>query len=124
MYRLLGSDTANILLDFFLSLTNFTHFKGKGTRKNILTRIMVSRSEIDMKQIKEEYKKNYGKTLYMDILVSSDDNDFEFIIETQSLSSLWHVSFFIFRMTLKETMRKFFLLFVEMTAKSHEGSYH
>lgn len=31
---------------------------------------MVSRSEIDMKRIKDEYKKNYGKTLYMDILVS------------------------------------------------------
>uniref|UniRef100_A0A673CBS3 Annexin n=1 Tax=Sphaeramia orbicularis TaxID=375764 RepID=A0A673CBS3_9TELE len=44
--------------------------KGKGTRKNILTRIMVSRSEIDMIRIKEEYKKNYGKTLYQDILVS------------------------------------------------------
>lgn len=43
--------------------------QGKGTRKNILTRIMVSRSEIDMKQIKEEYKKNYSKTLHMDILV-------------------------------------------------------
>lgn len=35
---------------------------------------MVSRSEIDMKQIKEEYKKNYGKTLYMDILVSHDND--------------------------------------------------
>lgn len=73
-------------------MTSFAHFKGKGTRKNILTRIMVSRSEIDMKQIKEEYKKNYGKTLYMDILVSSDD--FKFIIETQSLPYLWKVSFF------------------------------
>lgn len=31
---------------------------------------MVARSEIDMKLIKEEYKKNYGKTLYKDILVS------------------------------------------------------
>lgn len=31
---------------------------------------MVSRSEIDMKHIKNEYKKNYGKTLYQDILVS------------------------------------------------------
>lgn len=30
---------------------------------------MVSRSEIDMKLIKEEYKKKYGKTLYRDILV-------------------------------------------------------
>lgn len=86
---------------------------------------MVSRSEIDMKQIKEEYKKNYGKTLYMDILVSSDDHHFKFIIETQSLTSLLACTFFFFftfRMTLKETMRKFFLLSVEMTAKSDEGS--
>ncbi|XP_008333880.1 annexin A1a [Cynoglossus semilaevis] len=42
--------------------------KGKGTRKHILTRVMVSRSEIDMKHIKEEYKKNYSKTLYQEIL--------------------------------------------------------
>uniref|UniRef100_A0A8C4DTB9 Annexin n=1 Tax=Dicentrarchus labrax TaxID=13489 RepID=A0A8C4DTB9_DICLA len=42
--------------------------KGKGTRKAILTRIMVSRSEIDMERIKDEYKKNYGKILYQDIL--------------------------------------------------------
>lgn len=44
--------------------------QGKGTRKHILTRIMVSRSEIDMKRIKDDYKKNYGKALYQDILVS------------------------------------------------------
>lgn len=44
-------------------------FQGKGTRKHILTRVMVSRSEIDMKHIKEEYKKNYSKTLYQEILV-------------------------------------------------------
>lgn len=40
---------------------------------------MVARSEIDMKRIKEEYKKNYGKTLYQDILVkkyvTSDNNN-------------------------------------------------
>lgn len=39
---------------------------------------MVSRSEIDLKLIKEEYKKKYGKTLYRDILVSkhvATDND-------------------------------------------------
>lgn len=35
---------------------------------------MVSRSEIDMKRIKEEYKKNYGKSLYKDILVSLVSN--------------------------------------------------
>lgn len=74
-------------------------FKGKGTRKNILTRIMVSRSEIDMKQIKEEYKKNYGKTLYMDILVSKGlgNDDLRSIPEMVShvfaaffLPSGWH----------------------------------
>lgn len=84
---------------------------------------MVSRSEIDMKQIKEEYKKNYGKTLYMDILVSSNDNDFNFIIETQSILFGIYL-FFTCRMTLKETMRKFFLLSVEMATKSDEGSRH
>uniref|UniRef100_H2S105 Annexin n=1 Tax=Takifugu rubripes TaxID=31033 RepID=H2S105_TAKRU len=60
-------------------LTRFAHLKGKGTRKNILTRIMVSRSEIDMKQIKEEYKKNYGKSLYMDIL-DDTKGDYEKIL--------------------------------------------
>ncbi|XP_041856367.1 annexin A1a [Melanotaenia boesemani] len=53
--------------------------KGKGTRKHILTRIMVSRSEIDMKRIKEEYKKNYGKTLYQEIL-DDTQGDYEKIL--------------------------------------------
>ncbi|XP_022058349.1 annexin A1a [Acanthochromis polyacanthus] len=53
--------------------------KGKGTRKNILTRVMVSRSEIDMKRIKEEYKKNYGKTLYQEIL-DDTKGDYEKIL--------------------------------------------
>ncbi|XP_028434266.1 annexin A1a isoform X2 [Perca flavescens] len=46
----------------------YLSMKGKGTRKHTLTRIMVSRSEIDMKRIKDEYKKTYGKTLDQDIL--------------------------------------------------------
>lgn len=53
--------------------------KGKGTRKAILTRIMVSRSEIDMKRIKDDYKKNYGKTLYQDIL-DDTKGDYEKIL--------------------------------------------
>lgn len=53
--------------------------KGKGTRKNTLTRIMVSRSEIDMKRIKDEYKKNYGKTLYQEIL-DDTKGDYEKIL--------------------------------------------
>lgn len=47
--------------------------QGSGYKGKILTRIMVSRSEIDMGQIKSEYKKKYGKTLYKDILVGLDD---------------------------------------------------
>lgn len=60
--------------------------QGSGTRKSILTRIMVSRSEIDLKLIKEEYKKKYGKTLYRDILVSKHvtiDNDNEPVFDVQ-----------------------------------------
>ncbi|XP_017272583.1 annexin A1a [Kryptolebias marmoratus] len=53
--------------------------KGKGTRKHILTRIMVSRSEIDMKRIKDEYKKNYDKTLFQDIL-DDTKGDYEKIL--------------------------------------------
>nr|XP_057927358.1 annexin A1a [Doryrhamphus excisus] len=53
--------------------------KGSGTRKNILTRIMVSRSEKDLKLIKDEYKKKYGKTLYQDIL-DDTKGDYEKIL--------------------------------------------
>lgn len=49
---------------------------------------MVSRSEIDMKHIKTEYKKNYSKTLHQEILVSkhsSSGNENEPIKATQLL---------------------------------------
>ncbi|XP_053466658.1 annexin A1 [Ictalurus furcatus] len=53
--------------------------KGSGYRGKILTRIMVSRSEIDLVQIKNEYKKKYGKTLYKDIL-DDTQGDYEKIL--------------------------------------------
>ncbi|XP_047674564.1 annexin A1a [Tachysurus fulvidraco] len=53
--------------------------KGSGYKGKILTRIMVSRSEIDMAQIKNEYKKKYGKTLYKDIL-DDTKGDYEKIL--------------------------------------------
>ncbi|XP_074526172.1 annexin A1a [Halichoeres trimaculatus] len=56
-----------------------TAMKGKSPKKDVLTRIMVSRSEIDLKRIKEEYKKSTGKTLYQEIL-DDTKGDYEKIL--------------------------------------------
>ncbi|KAK2823782.1 hypothetical protein Q7C36_020382 [Tachysurus vachellii] len=50
--------------------------KGAGTNDAMLTRIMVSRSEIDLMDIKAEYKKLYGRSLYSDIK-SDTSGDYE-----------------------------------------------
>ncbi|XP_009299724.2 annexin A1a isoform X1 [Danio rerio] len=63
---------------FFAEKLNLA-MKGSGYRGQILTRIFVSRSEIDLANIKQEYQKKYGKSLYQDI---QDDTkgDYETIL--------------------------------------------
>lgn len=45
--------------------------QGAGTKDRTLVRIMVTRSEVDMLDIRQEYMKNYGKSLYTAISVSA-----------------------------------------------------
>ena len=44
--------------------------KGLGTDDDTLVRVVASRCEVDMVQIKEEFQKEYGKTLGSFIAVS------------------------------------------------------
>ena len=44
--------------------------QGAGTKDTTLIRIMVTRSEVDMLDIRQAYVKNYGKSLYTHISVS------------------------------------------------------
>ncbi|XP_074850863.1 annexin A1 [Carettochelys insculpta] len=53
--------------------------KGSGTRHKILNRIMVSRSEVDMNEIKGYYKNMYGKSLCQAIL-DETQGDYETIL--------------------------------------------
>ena len=50
---------------------NVWFIQGAGTTECIVTRIIVSRSEIDLKDIRVEYKKLFGQSLYSELEVSS-----------------------------------------------------
>ena len=74
----------SILKGFFFSgkITNRNYFKtntiyhykysqGLGTDDRTLIRVVVSRCEVDMKQIKAEFQKRYGKQLESFVRVSN-----------------------------------------------------
>ncbi|XP_073797897.1 annexin A2a isoform X1 [Danio rerio] len=41
--------------------------KSKGAKEKVLTRIMVSRCEVDLKKIRQEFKQHFGKSLHQTI---------------------------------------------------------
>uniref|UniRef100_A0A8C1Q7H6 Annexin n=1 Tax=Cyprinus carpio TaxID=7962 RepID=A0A8C1Q7H6_CYPCA len=55
----------------YLAERLYKSMKGAGTTESTLTRIIVSRSELDLQEIKAEYKKLFGTSLYSDIEVRS-----------------------------------------------------
>ncbi|XP_048384230.1 annexin A1a [Stegostoma tigrinum] len=57
----------------------YNSMKGYGTRDKVLIRIMISRSEVDMKDIKVAYKAKYGTTLYKAIK-NDTKSDYEKIL--------------------------------------------
>jgi hypothetical protein len=50
--------------------------KGLGTKDDDLIRLLVCRAEVDLPQIKHEYKQAYGKSLY-DVVKSELSGDYE-----------------------------------------------
>ena len=46
----------------------------KGAKEKVLTRIMVSRCEVDLRKIRGEYKTQYGESLHKTIFVSMNNN--------------------------------------------------
>ncbi|XP_072259330.1 annexin A1-like [Pyxicephalus adspersus] len=63
---------------FFAERLNFS-MKGSGTKDKILIRNVVSRSEIDMNEIRDQYKRMYSKSLRQDIL-DDTKGDYEAIL--------------------------------------------
>ena len=52
--------------EYFATRVNYA-VKGLGTKDHILIRVLVTRSEIDMPQIKQYYKQLFGKDMYEDV---------------------------------------------------------
>lgn len=65
-----GGEEEKISLLQSVKLDIAMFWQGAGTKDTTLIRIMVSRSEVDMLDIRQAYVKTYGKSLYTHISVS------------------------------------------------------
>ncbi|XP_063311106.1 annexin A1-like [Pelobates fuscus] len=72
--KCVGSIPAYFAEKFYLAM------KGSGTRHKDLIRLLVSRSEIDLKEIKAHYARLYGKSLRQAILDEKVKGDYETIL--------------------------------------------
>lgn len=69
----------------FASWPDLYCVQGAGTTEAVLTRILVSRSEMDLSDIKAEYKKLFGSTLYSRLEVRM----FQLTDARQQQKNLW-----------------------------------
>ena len=88
--KLFGSDTRNALLgiiygilsppEYFAKLI-YESIKGLGTKNSTLIRVLITRDEIDMPQIKQYYKQLYNKDMVEDIKGDTSGNYQKILVE-------------------------------------------
>ena len=69
--------------EYFATRVNYA-IKGLGTKDTLLMRILITRDEIDMPQIKAEYRKLYNKDMIKDIEKDTSGDYKKLLVELAS----------------------------------------